>query len=140
MTKAAIPSAIIVYGLLALTGHANAEKLSGLPSLQGAWVEQSMNCEQVFRPTKRSMAFRRDVSVFAPAFIISGRRITTPGASCTINRISYKAERMILNLGCTTTIATSPVKAYLSVSNDGAVYRYNDDVETAGSKYNSCKP
>ena len=99
-----------------------------------------MNCEQVYRPAKGNMVFRKDVSVFAPAFIISGRRIRTPGANCTISRISYKGDRMILNLGCTTTITTSPAKAYLSVSDDGALYRYNDDVDHTGSKYGSCKP
>ncbi|CAM5771442.1 hypothetical protein LMIY3S_03510 [Labrys miyagiensis] len=140
MMKAALTSAIAVAGMLVLAGSASADKLQGLTSLQGAWVEQSMSCDQVYSPGKRGMAFRKDVSVFAPAFMISGRRIRTPGASCSIQGISYKGDRMILNLGCTTTITSSPVKAYLSAGKDGELYRYNDDVAQVGSRYDACKP
>jgi hypothetical protein len=47
---------------------------------------------------------------------------------------------MILNLGCTTSITTSSIKAYFSITNEGTLYRYNDDVEKVGSRYDSCKP
>jgi hypothetical protein len=140
MTKAVLLPTIVTTGLLIMAGTASADKPPGVQSLQGAWVEQSMNCADVYRSAGRNMVFRKDVSIFAPAFIISGRRIRTPGASCSIGRITYKGDRMILSLGCTTTITTSPVKAYLSISGDGTLYRYNDDVDHAGSKYGSCKP
>ncbi|WP_413990441.1 hypothetical protein ACMDCR_31790 [Labrys okinawensis] len=142
MKKTAVLPAMTVFGLLALgAGGANADKSPGLSSLQGAWVEQSMNCEQVYRPAKRGMAYRKDVSVFAPAILVSGRRLSTPGASCSIQKVSNKGDRMILDLACTTTITTSHVKAYVSVSDDGAaLYRYNDDIEKVGSRYDSCKP
>jgi hypothetical protein len=141
MIRSALLPAIAALGLLGISaGGAYADKAPGLSSLQGAWVEQSIHCNEAFRPGKRGMTFRKDVSVFAPAFTISGRQIRTPGASCSIHQISNKGDRMILNLGCTTSITTSSIKAYFSITNEGTLYRYNDDVEKVGSRYDSCKP
>jgi len=133
--------ALVAASLLILpAGGSAAENKAGLSSLQGAWIEQSMDCAQVFKPAKRGMAFRPDVSVFAPAMVVSGRRIATPGATCTIQSISQLSDRMTLNLGCTTTITTSPVKAYVSVAQDGSLVRYNNATDSVGSKYEACKP
>jgi hypothetical protein len=109
-----------------------------LPALQGAWLEQSLPCGEVFTPSGKGLGFRKPANMFAPAFIISGNRISTPFASCRITAVKPAGSRQALTLGCTTSIATADVRALLSATPDGALMRYLNDSDTVGSKYQRC--
>jgi hypothetical protein len=107
-------------------------------ALQGAWAQKSVSCEDIFVATKRGMAFRKPVNIFAPAILIAGRRLTTAGATCKIRSISPVGERLLLSLSCATSIAVEPVKAQLSLAEDGSLNRYSDDNDSVGSSYVRC--
>jgi hypothetical protein len=124
--------------LAAIPVHAAEQKpTSALAAFQGAWVQPSTECAEVFVESKRGMAFKKPVSIFAPALLIIGRRISTPGAVCTVRSSSASGDRQALDLSCATAIATDPVKTLLSIAADGALYRYNKS-EDNGTRYVRC--
>jgi hypothetical protein len=132
--------AIAMLGITTFYSVAPGMSASDVSALQGAWLQQSMSCDQVFVSTKRGMAFRKPVDMFAPAFIVSGSRITTPGATCRIQSVSLKGDRKVLSLSCATSIAVDTAKAVLSVAQDGSLYRYTSEDDKDGSKYDRCRP
>ena len=133
---------------LALLGAAAAALQAAQPALsglQGAWLEQSLPCGDVFTSSGKgssgkSLAFKRPASMFAPAFIISGNRISTPFASCRIVGVKPAGARQALTLGCTTAIASEEVRALVSLADDGTLLRYLNDNDTTGSRYQRCTP
>ena len=121
---------------LAATG---ASAAGGLQSFQGAWVQPSAECSDVFVKTKSGMAYKRPVSVFAPALLITGKRIKTPGAVCSVNSIKPAGDKQAVRLACTTMISTDAVDALLSVSHEGDLYRYTSE-DDHGTRYVRCGP
>lgn len=107
-------------------------------ALVGAWVENDMQCEDVFSRAGKGTSFKRPVNVFAPAFIITGNQVRTAQASCRINGVKPVGERRILSLSCATTIAVDSATAILAPSPDGSLRRFTNDKDTAGSTYKRC--
>ncbi len=123
---------------MALGGAATAASIPA--ELQGAWLEGSSSCEQVFVAGKKGMSFRKPVNIFLPAVIISGDRVTTPAAVCRIRSIAQAGNRKILTLACTTQISEVTVKAPVALI-DGGLTRYTSESETdTGSRYERCNP
>jgi len=116
-----------------------AAEAPNLASYQGAWLEQSMQCHEVYVSRRNAMAFRKNVNLFAPAILISGKRLATPGAVCHIRSVSGAKDRQTFRLGCATSITVTPITAYIS-SRDGALYRYTDESDRVGSRYERCLP
>jgi hypothetical protein len=109
-------------------------------SLQGAWAHSSMECDQVFAAGRKGMSFRRPARIFSTAFIISGRRLITPGASCRIRSVTIVKERQELSLACATSVAVDPVTVQFSTAKDGSLYRYSNTEDTLGDLYKLCSP
>jgi hypothetical protein len=130
----------LLLGTAAITAPASAARSTNTAGMQGAWLEQSMTCNQVYTKGKKAMTFKNPRNVFAPAFIVSGRRVLTPGANCSIQSISKGNGRDIINLSCATTITSTPIKIFISKTADGALIRYNDNIDKVGSRYEPCSP
>lgn len=124
----------------AVAGPALAQSQPGSGPLQGAWLEQSLNCDDVFVFKGGKPAFRKPVNVFSPALLITGKRLVTPQASCTLGSLSQAGDRHEMTLNCANSIADQTVKAYFSLRSDGVLVRYLDDKDTFGSRYMQCKP
>jgi len=107
--------------------------------LQGAWMEQSAACGDVYVTKGKKTRFREPVNMFAPALMIRGRTIITPGATCRIMKIEAEGDKKKLSLSCTTSISSSPVTALFSQAQDGSIYRYSA-ATGAGSRYVRCGP
>jgi hypothetical protein len=110
-------------------------------NLQGAWADPSMDCSAVFSRNGKGVTFKKPPDLFANAFIISGRRLTTPGASCQIQ--SMKAVdngRRRLSLSCATSVAVDAASVELAVASDGSLQRYSSDTDKTGSRYLRCFP
>lgn len=107
--------------------------------LQGAWIEEGLSCASVFTAVRDSIGFKRPASAFAPAFVISGKRLTTPLASCRIVDVRSSGDRQIMNLRCTTTVSTDAARAVLAPAPDGGVYRYLAVDGDAAAKYQRCR-
>lgn len=106
--------------------------------LQGAWLEEGSSCASVFVATPNGVAFKRPASAFAPAFIIAGRRLSTPLASCRFVSGSSNGERQVIRLSCTTSVTTETAHAVLAPAEDGSLYRYHSVEGGLASKYQRC--
>jgi hypothetical protein len=107
------------------------------PSLEGAWVQDG-SCEETFARAGKGISFKKPVNVFAPALIITGNRLRTPTASCTIKAVKPEGERRVLSLQCATTVAVEPVRAVIGTSSDGLLVRYLNEQDSTGSSYKRC--
>lgn len=108
-------------------------------SVQGAWVQGKELCQEVFTSAGKGFAFRKPVDAFAPAFIISGKQVRTPQASCRIQGEKHSGGRRILSLACATSVSVSDAKASLEVLDDGTLRRYLNEQDNLGSKYERCR-
>lgn len=106
--------------------------------LQGAWLEEGWSCASVFVATLNGVAFKRPANAFAPAFIVSGKRLSTPLATCRLVGVVPKGERQILRLSCVTAVTADTARAIFSVASDANVYRYNSVEGGIATKYLRC--
>ena len=107
-------------------------------ALTGAWVQSGTECEEVFARTGKGATFKKPVSAFAPAFIISGNRIRTPMASCQIKGAKPSGDRRILRLACATTVSVDDITAIFGRSGDGSLQRYLNGQDETGTSYRRC--
>jgi hypothetical protein len=107
-------------------------------NVQGAWLEEGLSCASVFVATRNAVGFKRPASAFAPAFIISGKRLSTPLAACRLVNIKPSGDRQIVNLNCTTSISTGSATALLGLTQDGGILRYLGDEGSVATKYRRC--
>jgi hypothetical protein len=127
-----------LLSVLALTLIPSIQEARSQASLQGAWLEEGTPCSEVFIATRRGVAFRRPASAFAPAFIVSGKQLSTPLATCRLAGRSTRAERQVLRLSCTTAVATDTARAIFSPATDGGMYRYHSLEGGIATRYQRC--
>lgn len=106
--------------------------------LQGAWLEEGSSCTSVFLATPKAIAFKRPASAFAPAFIVSGKRLSTPLATCRLVGVVPSGERQVLRLSCATSVSIDTARAIFSVASDGNLYRYHSMEGGIATKYMRC--
>lgn len=127
-------------GVLAIAVIASIHDARSQPnSLQGAWVEEGLACTSVFTAGRKAIGFKKPTSPFWPAFIISGRRLSTPLASCHIVAVRPSGERQIMNLRCTTSVAMDAARAILAPSPDGSLQRFFEPEGGTAAKYQRCR-
>lgn len=125
--------------LLAITVSASVGGAHAQPSgLQGAWLEEGLSCASVFTTTRNVVTFKRPASAFIPAFIIAGKRLSTPLATCRIVTVTTNGDRHIMNLHCTTSIASDTARAVLAPTADGGILRYLAAEGGIATKYQRC--
>lgn len=127
----------LVAGLLSLAAQ---NVWAQTPDFQGAWLEDGQACADVFVSKGTAVGFKRPANVFVAAFIVRGKQLSTPLASCRIGRTSTSGQRHVLQLTCTTTIATETTRAVLALDQDGGLSRYNAIEGGASAKYRRCTP
>lgn len=111
---------------------------AGLAGFQGAWVLDGRDCAGVFSSGGKVTAFRKPVDIFAPAFVISGKRLRTPMASCQIKSARPAKDRQVLVLDCANSVASNEVKVLLATSPTGILTRYYGDQDPTGVTYRRC--
>lgn len=109
-----------------------------LTAYQGAWLPGSLDCAEIYTSTRSGLAFKKPVDIFAPAFIISGNRLTTPQASCRIKSIQPSGDRQLLVLGCANAVAGDDVRVLMSLQSDGLLKRYFNAEDSTGTAYRLC--
>ena len=128
-----------VAGLgFALCGAARAQQA---PAISGAYVGPGQTCLDLFEFRKGKVSFKEPRDPFSTAFLIQGRSLRTPMATCHIaRRTSGRNEVIILDLRCTNMMSSAPAKAYLRRGDDGGLVRLSGPDETGGSPYKRCTP
>jgi AraC-like DNA-binding protein len=122
--------------ILARTPDAWAVQAS-LSDYQGAWVLEGRGCADVYASGGKATAFKKPVDIFAPAFIVSGRRLRTPMASCQIRSVRPAGDRQLLLLDCANAVAGNEVRVLMAPASE-ALKRYYNDQDTIGVGYQRC--
>ncbi|KAA0114902.1 hypothetical protein CIW48_28340 [Methylobacterium sp. P1-11] len=110
----------------------------GLSAYQGAWVLEGRDCADVYTSSGKVASFKKPVDIFAPAFLISGKRLRTPMATCSIKSVRPTGDRHLLVLDCTNAVAGQEVKVYMAPQPNGVLRRYYDVQDPAGTGYRRC--
>jgi hypothetical protein len=111
-----------------------------LSGYQGAWLAQGPPCSEVYSPAGKSLSFRKPIDPFVPAFVISGKRLRTPTASCQIRSARPNGERQSLTLHCANSVSANDVTVLMAPGPDGTLLRYFNDQDTTGTSYQRCLP
>jgi hypothetical protein len=106
--------------------------------IQGAWVGQGLKCDDIFSSKGAYPRFRKPVNIFAPALIITGKRLVTPQASCRLRSVNPQGDRSVVTLDCANSVSLATTKVYLARTPDGSLVRYYDENDTSGSRYIAC--
>jgi hypothetical protein len=106
--------------------------------IQGAWLEEGSACADVFKVARNGVAFKRPANAFAPAFIISGQRLSTPLASCRLVGVKPSGERQVLRLSCVTAVATDSARAIFATGAEGKLIRYHSAEGGIATGYQLC--
>jgi hypothetical protein len=109
-----------------------------LAGYQGAWALQGRDCSDVYSFDGKQTSFKKPLDIFAPAFMISGKRLRTPMASCQIKSLRPAGDRELLLLDCANAVAGSEVKVLTALSPKGELRRYYSDQDPTGVIYQRC--
>jgi hypothetical protein len=134
VSRYAVGLGILVFGATSSVMAAEAS----LSAFQGAWLNQSVSCEDVYASAGKGVSFRKPVNIFAPAFIVSGNRLRTPQASCRIKSIKPAGDRQALTLGCANSVSASDVTVLMTPTPDGSLKRYFNEQDKGGTLYMRC--
>jgi hypothetical protein len=137
MNRKAVYAGLLLMAMAPSDGHAQAVRAA---DLQGAWLEQSSECKDVFEAHKGALRFRRPVDAFAPAFIVSGRRLFTPLAGCRVATSAVAGAQITLTLSCANAVSTEAVRVVLDASKPGVLVRQMGADLRAGTVYRLCQP
>lgn len=121
----------------ALVSHGSAAE-GRFAAYQGAWLADGTACEEIFSPGRNGMTFKSPPDLFVSAFIISGDRIRTSAATCTIKSVKRVGDRDFLSLGCVNPVSTSQVSAIMAKEPDGRLKRFYSANDTSGTNYRLC--
>ena len=133
-----VEAAALGLGLAASLGMADAMAQAGLAAYQGAWLAGDMDCAEIYATTGKGASFKRPVNIFAPAFVISGTRLRTPQASCSIRSVRPSGDRQLLLLNCANAVAGNAVRVLMAPQPGGTLRRYFNEQDSVGTEYRQC--
>ena len=110
----------------------------GLSAYQGAWVLEGRDCADVYASAGKAASFKKPVDIFAPAFIISGKRLRTPMATCSIQSVRPTGDRQLLILDCANAVAGQEVRVSMAPQPNGVLRRYSNEQDPTGTGYRRC--
>jgi hypothetical protein len=101
--------------LLALPAHAI--------DLTGLWASDADACNKIFVTKGKSASFSKNSELQARGFIIDGKKIRSPRATCTITRSKETGDVVSMVASCANDIMYSDMQFSLKVLGDGKVSR-----------------
>lgn len=122
---------LALIGFVASSGAAFAQAV-------GAYVPSGTKCDEVFAKSKGGLRFVKNVDAFSSAFIVRGKTLTTPLATCKLRRSAMKGDVRELDFECASSISFAPVTVYLRRAQDGGVIRQASTDDIIGTRYERC--
>jgi hypothetical protein len=110
----------------------------GAGRLDGAYVGLGFKCEDVFVRSGGGYRFATPRNAFDSAFLIRGKTLATPMASCRLASRSLKDNVLDVNLDCANAISHTPVRAYFKRGEGGSLVRLSSAKDTSGDEYRKC--
>ena len=135
--KAFFRAAILCVGSALVVSSAHAIDLTGL------WTTALNVCDKVFVTKGKTASFSQKSELYGRGFIIEGKKIRSPRATCTITK--SKESNGVLNMiaSCATDIMYSDMQLSLRPLEDGKVSRVFPEFGESGEMafiYYRCPP
>jgi hypothetical protein len=125
--------------LFALTVSGAAWAVEAPSSLQGAWVEASLDCSSQFNKAEGRFTLKKLDDFNVGAFIIEGNKIKGQSSQCTIDRAKQNGSQIHLLLACDNSVMASTQELHLEMLPDGSVKRYFTDFTDFTQSYKQCR-
>jgi hypothetical protein len=103
-----------------------------------AYVASGTECGDVFVKAKDGVRFAPRVDAFAPAFIVKGKVLRTPVATCRLRHSAAKGDVREFQFECANSISYAPVTVFFRRGDNGSLIRFSSATETVGSRYGRC--
>ena len=117
---------------------ADARAQARLSAYQGAWLAGSEDYAEIYASAGRGTSFKKPIDIFAPAFVISGNRLRTPQASCSIRSVRPSGDRQLFLLNCANAVAGNAVRVLMTPQPGGTLRRYFNEHDSVGTEYRQC--
>jgi hypothetical protein len=108
---------VAAFGGLAFTCPAYATDLTG------AWATDTATCGKVFVTKGNKPSFRQDSDMYGSGFIMEGRRIRGPTASCAVTKTSDEKGVVHMIASCATDIMNSNVQFSVKLLGENKISR-----------------
>jgi hypothetical protein len=135
--KAFFRAAILCVGPALVVSAAHAVDLTGL------WTTSLDVCDKVFVTKGKSASFRPNSELHGRGFIIEGKKIRSPRASCTVTRSKENNDVVNMIASCATDIMYSDMQFTVRLLGDGKVSRIFPEFGESGEMafiYYRCPP
>lgn len=132
MGRRAAQAAILGAGFLLLPGSAHAVDLTG------AWTTGLEACDKVFETKGGRTSFRQDSDMYGSGFIIEGRRIRGPTATCNVTRTQEDKDVVHMIASCATEIMYQNMQFSVRVLGEGKLSRIFPGIEGMEMTYYRC--
>ena len=116
--------------------------LPGAPAeaaeIQGAWSTDASLCNKVFVKSGAKVSFAKDSELSGSGFVIDGREIRGPTATCRIKHTTEDGAVTHLIAACATDIMLSDVQLSLRSVNANEIFRLFPNMPGMETKYHRC--
>ncbi|WP_442579828.1 hypothetical protein ACSBOB_30840 [Mesorhizobium sp. ASY16-5R] len=110
-----------------------------LEDAQGAWVMTGTKCADTFKLVGNNFEFLdRDASV-STGVIISGKKITAPEESCTVERVKAEKDHFTALLACSDSVMLSSASVSFKILPDGTLERSDPSFPDVTYTYAKCE-
>ncbi|MDQ6435879.1 hypothetical protein RB623_17625 [Mesorhizobium sp. LHD-90] len=110
-----------------------------LEQAQGAWVMTGTKCSDTFKLEGEQIVFiDRDASL-ANGIVIAGKKVTSPEASCTVERVKAEKDHFTALLGCSDSVMFSNQSVSFRILQDGTLERSDPMFSDVTYSYARCE-
>jgi hypothetical protein len=112
---------------------------ASLEQMQGAWVMEGASCSEAFKKSGGKVEFVDRDSSIDTGLIVSGKTITTPEQSCTVEKIRQEKDHISVLLGCSDAVMFSSISASFRMTDADHFERFETLFPDASFTYERCK-
>jgi hypothetical protein len=106
--------------------------------LAGAWTTDAARCSKVFVRSDARVSFAKDAELSGSGFIIEGREIRGPAATCRIKATKEEGAVTHMIAACSTDIMLSDVQFSVRSVNANEILRMFPNMPGMETKYYRC--
>lgn len=107
--------------------------------LQGAWVSDAAQCDQVFVKRQGRLAFRKQKGDVWSGFIVNGKHIRGVRSTCDLVSSKPKGDALTFLLNCADAIAFDTMSVSVRFKDDNTLVRFDPEFPEVETRYNRCE-
>nr|WP_126109769.1 MULTISPECIES: hypothetical protein [unclassified Bosea (in: a-proteobacteria)]AZO76453.1 hypothetical protein BLM15_01680 [Bosea sp. Tri-49]RXT26380.1 hypothetical protein B5U98_07595 [Bosea sp. Tri-39]RXT31620.1 hypothetical protein B5U99_23140 [Bosea sp. Tri-54] len=106
--------------------------------LQGAWVSDAAQCDQVFVARQGRLTFKKQKGDVWSGFIVSGKHVRGVRSTCDLISSKQKGDVLSFLLSCKDAITFDTMSVSVRFKDDNTLVRFDPDFPEVETRYNRC--